>query len=98
MYWVYRYSSHREVNHLPPNFKNQSFGAVLRQSSCLSSDPYKTRKCTLFGKKVESLNVNLLKPTEHVMHQHSTIVRSSHTVFMYLYLSENTQQLVSLIS
>jgi len=37
---------------------------------------------------------NLLKPICYVMHQqvqHSTTVRSAHTVFMYLYLSENKQ-------
>ena len=42
--------------------------------------------------------INLLKPTVYVMHQqveHSTILRSAHTVYLFMYLcgSESKQRL-----
>jgi hypothetical protein len=46
------------------------------------------------------VTINLLKSTVYVMHQQvedSRIVRSAHAVFV-LYLTENKQQLVPLIS
>jgi len=42
------------------------------------------------GIRIENVFVNLLKPTGYVMHQqveHSTIVRSANTVFIYFLIN-----------
>jgi hypothetical protein len=50
----------------------------------------------LHSQKIQQIfrYINLLNPTGHVMHQHSTTVRSAHTVFMYfVFISEQTATL-----
>ena len=59
----------------------------------------KTLKYSVCGQNVQLLNVNLLKPTGHVMHQQFNIQQLYVLPNLYLrvlYLSENKQRLVPL--
>ena len=58
-----------------------------------------TKHSTLSERHIEFLNINLLKPTGHVMHQQLNIQQLYVPPTLYLcvlYLSENKQRLVLL--